>query len=108
MVRYLKEEQEFVNFPNLAQNWTINEEERANKVNLEELDKECRENKFKANIEAFYGKQDECEHRATAVTRFKRVSSKQEISEVLCVDCGKFLGIRSRTVRPIVHLEKEQ
>jgi hypothetical protein len=103
--RYQKEEQEFEQFPNLAQNWTYSQDYRSDKPDLEELDRECQEKGFKANLEAIYGKEDECKHKRYGLTQFKPVSEKFEISEVLCTDCGKFLGIRQRRVKPSLCLE---
>ena len=103
--RYQNEEREFEQFPNLAQNWLSSQDYNANKPDLEELDRECQQKGLKANIEAIYGKEDECKHKRYGLTEFKPVSENLDISEVLCTDCGKLLGIRQRRVKPSLYLE---
>jgi len=71
-----------------------------NRINWFELQQICDRTGLSVNLEALIGKQDKCKHEIAIPTRFEAVSPNYQIAEVVCVKCGKIVGLLARKALP--------
>jgi len=70
------------------------------KIEWDKLEKQCNKTNLPINLEALIGKQEQCLHKIAIPTKFELVLPNYEIAEVICVNCGKIVGLLARKTLP--------